>query len=725
MANSNKLDFTKLKASWTKYDAVQVIEIIANNDLSAYLSGNKLVDKPILKSVLSLDVNNNNLPYYWEAIYSHTKQLRLFGLVAALFTHHNNVKRFSDHYSKKGQLCGVFINDAKDKMSTNIRSALVVAGASLENYRRSNEVPFDFSALFENGDVGILMKDLLKDRLIKIGYTREQLDSDNDFVKYCQKYDFITALALHKNQFERWIKGESITSEEIFKFSQLSIYKETPLLRINQWMNEWDDIDFKSPLRNKPKPVFYMFSIDARLLKRIADVHRRKIDGSRSKDTSIQRRRNDQRIEEIRKYIDGGFPWSTINRSEQKSSDYEDLKMPGLLPTAIIANILGEGEKRDGKTLNSVDRIVIEDEKGKQPKLIIPDHIFEQNDNWNPDLKPIEIIDGQHRLWAFDESQNLSGNYELPVIVFDNLDRAWQAYLFYTINIKPVKINTSLGFDLYPLLRTQSWLEKSKDGLLAYRETRAQEIVESLWSYPNSSWYQRINMIGDSAGLVMSQAAFIRALVNSFFKRSKGLYGDVFDKIQYKVLNWNRAQQAGFIIILWNKIAEAVKICDEEWASSLRQESDSSQSFSTEMQLDLAYTNKNSFLTRDQGVRGILSFANDFFYITANNNDIDFNSFVWVDELDDRNIEKESIDKAIEIFNSNNNLMKLIEDFSNVICKVDWRTSTAMFENDIDRSIQMKYRGSGGYAEFWRELYKAFKGSNNPLISKYINQITA
>ncbi|MFJ1288495.1 hypothetical protein, partial [Acinetobacter baumannii] len=70
--------------------------------------------------------------------------------------------------------------------------------------------------------------------------------------------------------------------------------------------------------------------------------------------------------------------------------------------------------------------------------------------DWNPDLKPIEIIDGQHRLLAFDESDDYDGDFELPVVAFYDLDITWQAYLFYTINIKPKKINTSLAFDLYP-----------------------------------------------------------------------------------------------------------------------------------------------------------------------------------------------------------------------------------------------------------------------------------
>ena len=721
----SKIDFSRLKTSWTKYDVVQVIEIINNKELDPYLNNSKKINKPVLRAILSLDVNNDQLPHYWGKIYYYPKQLKIFSLIASLFTHHSNIKKFADKYSKKGQLGGEFKVDAHDKVSTNIRSALVVSGASLENYRRQPIVPYDFSALFENGETGLLMKDLLKDRLSKIGYSKDNLNADTEFVKLCQKHDFIAALGMHKTQFERWTKGHAIdTSKEVFKFSQLIIYKEITMLRINQWMNEWGDIDFKSPLRRKPDPVFYMFSIDARLLKKLSDVHRRKSVGKRVADISVQRQKNDFRIEEISKYIEGGFPWSTISKQEQKLPENEDLKMPGLLPTAIIANILGEGEVRNGLTIDKKDRISIEDFEGKPAKLKIPSHIFE-DDHWNPALKPIEIIDGQHRLWAFDENQNLSGNYELPVIAFNNLDRAWQAYLFYTINIKPVKINTSLGFDLYPLLRTQRWLEKSKDGLLAYRETRAQEIVEALWNFPGSSWYKRINMIGDSPGLVMSQAAFIRAIVNSFFKKSKGLYADVIDS-NYKVLDWNRAQQSAFLVILWNSISDAVKDCKKPWAEKLREDSESNQSFENTLSLDLAFTSKNSFLARDQGVRGILSFANDLFYVAANSTDIDFNSFIWEDDLDESTISNESITSAISLFERNTILSGLVNEFAKLVCNIDWRTSTALFEeNDPQREIQMKYRGSGGYSEVWKALYKTFNESKDSLIKKYLIQIPA
>src|SRR5439155_23557944 len=121
---------------------------------------------------------------------------------------------------------------------------------------------------------------------------------------------------------------------------------------------------------------------------------------------------------------------------------------------------------------------------------------------WIPkSLEPFEIIDGQHRLWAFDEAigeGELPGDFELPVVAFHGLDIGWQSYLFWSINVSPKRINPSHAFDLYPLLRAQDWLETFSE-LKIYREARAQEITELLFIHPRSVWHQRINMLGESA----------------------------------------------------------------------------------------------------------------------------------------------------------------------------------------------------------------------------------
>lgn len=436
----------------------------------------------------------------------------------------------------------------------------------------------------------------------------------------------------------------------------------------------------------------------------------------------------EKRSQEIRRYVQGGFPWSTLSDSVKNSPENEHLKMPGILPTAIVANILGPDEKRGNNKLRLEDLITIENANNGLSYLQIPDGVFREN--WDPDLKPIEIIDGQHRLMSFDETEIIDGNYEVPVVAYFNLDRTWQAYLFYVINIKPKKINTSLGYDLYPLLRTQNWLENSKDGLAVYRETRAQELVEALWIYDQSPWHNRINMLGSNEGNNMSQAAFIRALSDTYLKRSlrkpiSGLFADVLSGKNFEEIKWVRAQQAAFLILMWEQIALNASKGEQIWAQKLIGENnelvlfDTDKNSSSSVRINDAFLSKNSMLSRDQGVTGISMFTNDLFFVAANQfNDFDFNEVEWKGDIDERQIEMNSIDIAIEQFRKSA-INGLIKTVTKELMRFDWRMPTADFDDENQKELQKKFKGTGGYREVWRDLLKLFKGSDDEKIRRY------
>lgn len=717
---SSTVNIRKLNSSWTKYDIVKLVDIDSFDDLQEYISGVESIDSPVLRSFLGVKKLTDPLPSFWEQISKYPQFLKLFALIAAITTHHSTLTRMS-RFADKGNMKGTYIYE-KGKEFTNLRSALVVSGAALQKDRRSEKVPYSFSSLFESGEMGKIVKSLLENRLLKAGYSKEELKKNSFFYEACDKANMISALTLKKSQFKKWMEGSPLTiDEEVFSIKKLQAYSRIPMLRVNQWMNEWDDIDFdEEELRRKPKPYFYTFNIDARLLKRLSDVHARNTDRK-----SPQRKRSDRRVQEISNYIEGGFPWSTLSSEQQKMDEHVKLKMPGLLPTAIILNILSPDEIRNGCQIKKEDCLTIEDKiknkeeygKGKNepfPTLIIPDRVFDEE--WDPELKPIEIIDGQHRLWAFEETQNFNGNYELPVVAFDNLDRAWQAYLFYTINIKPVRINTSLGFDLYPMLRTQKWLETSKDGVLAYRESRAQELIELLWRYPQSPWHNRINMLGESGGSSMSQAAFVRTLIHSFFRQTKGLFASNFMNNDKQVLIWNRAQQAAFLILIWQSIYDKLQEAENlEWADKIREKYQVTES-------DPAFVGKESFLARDQGVRPLMVFTNDYFFTMMDREHFDLNKFIWTREMDERVVSDESIDLALEIFREDGDFVEYINSFAKTIINVDWRTPSAT-EDEEERKRQLIYRGSGGYAEYYSEIKNVFLERGDENIRNIVNEI--
>jgi len=709
-----KPDITKLKTSWTKYDAVQMIDIIGNDELTDRERLMEQINHSVLKAYIGIDSNDEDIPEYWlELIKKFPKERKLFAMLAAVFTHYENISDFADEYATTN-MGGVFKIGDGGKHQTNLRSALVESGAALTSFRRKQEVPYSFAKIYEQADIGKLFKQLLIDRLSRIGYTTSAIQSD--FYQICYSLNFHKAISLQKGQFKSWLEGKPIFQIKEFKYDLSGFqdqYRKNQCIQLYQWLTDWNDVDYTLPMRRKPDDHFYLLKMDIRILKRISDVHRRKANKPSSEETNVQRALREDRSIEIKNFVHLGFPMSTLGERDKNNTENQALRMPGFLPSAILVNIIGPGEKRGNTTMQEKDLITISHENG-HPYINIPNEVF--SSNWSPELKPLEVIDGQHRLWAFDETEPINGSFEVPVIAYYNLDRAWQAYLFYVINIKPKKINTSLGYDLYPLLRTQEWLENSKDGLKVYRETRAQELVEALWKYPESPWCNRISMLGEEASYI-SQNAFIRALRDSYFRTSRrsinGLFTGVIEN-KNQELNWVRAQQAGFVIMLWDEIAkslslEVTKTGELPWVDDLRSEQFSLSTQERELDLDKSFVSKNSNLSRDQGVTGISLFSNDFFYILATQPNIDLNSIEWDIEIDERQIEIESIDLAINKFIAHP-VYTYVQFFAKEAIKLDWRTSP-------------RYRGSGGYKEVYKDLLAIFVKSENEAIKGIADQL--
>jgi DGQHR domain-containing protein len=503
---------------------------------------------------------------------------------------------------------------------------------------------------------------------------------------------------------------------------------EINAIKVNQWLNDWNDIQFVKN-RKKPQPFFFVFSINANTLKRLSKVYPRKADDKRNTEVGVQRKHDPERSEKIRQYVFGGFPWSDLSEAKRNSNEFSDLKMPGWLPTAIIANILSPNTTRGGQKIKSEDLISVKDERGNS-KILLPQN--SNNKNWSPEVPPIEIIDGQHRLWAFEKDEELDGNFELPVVAFYDLDVSWQAYLFYTINIKPKKINPSLAFDLYPILRVQDWLERSPDGAFVYKETRAQELVEALWSFESSPWKNRINMLGEKyeKGTVMStitQAAFIRNLIATFIKTTTtknlgGLYGAALK--DGNLLFWNRTQQAAFLIFAWELMQNKIKDSKEEWAKSLRAYYKSPQGklYEDELQgLDPAFSSKLSLLATDQGVRGFLHIINDMLYFESDK--LNLNSIQSADEIKEDRIDHLDLQKALTTFRKSTKIKDYIESIAEELSKFDWRTASTEGLTTSQRQKQMIYKGSSGYKEIRTELLKILVASKKQTISNSASSI--
>lgn len=475
-------------------------------------------------------------------------------------------------------------------------------------------------------------------------------------------------------------------------------------MKVRQWLPEWDGVHFdEEQFQRKPDDHFYLLSMPARDLRRLAGVHRRDVSKPRTGDTNVQRRHDVARSNEIARFVRDGYPLSTMSPGRRANAGRVSLRKPGWLPSSLIVNIMVAGDTRGELELRGPDAVTIRDADGDTAQAFYPKSWH--TDGWRPEgAHPIEVIDGQHRLWAFDEDEEL--DFELPVVAFFNLDISWQAYLFWSVNIKPKRINSSLAFDLYPLLREQSWLTAG-EGAAVYRETRAQELTEALWAAPESPWYRRINMLGDTGVRLqqpVTQAAFVRSLTSTFVRpwsTARTMVGGLFGGLEVTGedgagLSWTRAQQAGFLVLLWRELELAIAASDADWAISLRENTDD---LGLEVDVDPAFASPYSLLASDQGVRPILSLFNDLFYVRHR----DLGLRGYVDDEVEENLNIRAVSSWVEDWAKSS-----IAEFAGAACEslatYDWRSSKAPSLTTEQRRWKLAFRGSGGYKELRFQL---------------------
>ena len=483
--------------------------------------------------------------------------------------------------------------------------------------------------------------------------------------------------------------------------------KPVPALKVRQWLVDWNEIHWDSgEHRAKPQPWFYQFSMAAADLKALSGIYARTTDRTTaSEDLGIQRRHEKGRSDEIQRFVKFGYPWSALSEGKRNSGNFDDLRQPGWLPTSIVVNILTPEDTRRGQSVSTSDLVEVEDSGNGVARVLLPESF--KSKGWRPEnIHPIEVIDGQHRLWAF-ETQELKGDYELPVVAFVGLGLSWQAYLFYTINIKPKKINASLAFDLYPLLRTEEWLSKF-EGHAIYRETRAQELVDLLWSHPESPWYHRINMLGEggSRGLMVTQAAWVRSLLASFVKswegpqvRIGGLFGTTVG--QHKtVLSWNREDQAAFLIVMGQMIKNAIEERNDPWIEALRGQEPPSLFQEVEKDPDPAFFGQNTLMNQDQGIRILLQIVNDLCFVQAD----ELALYEWDGGEQEEEERHAQIDASIRSLTEQKKIIAFLKDLSESLATYDWRASSGPGLTEEERTRKAAFRGSGGYRELRRDV---------------------
>lgn len=484
-----------------------------------------------------------------------------------------------------------------------------------------------------------------------------------------------------------------------------------PALIVNQWLKEWDEVNFfPAPPRGKPKKHFYVLSMSAYKLKKLSGIYRRDPDKLPADDEGIQRRHDPERSAEILRYITDGFPLSRINPQRLVDrSEIPSLRMPGWIPGAVVANVLADTDERgpNRQMPAKSDLVTVEDGNEGLSTFLLPDG-FEAED-WAPRIHPIEIIDGQHRLWALEESDSELGlwesnlneelkSLEIPVVAFHGLDRTWQAYLFYTINQLPKKVDQSLVFDLYPLLRDQEWLERI-EGPEVYRNSRAQDLVIVLWSHPESPWNGRILRHGGRIKGQVTQASFIRSLVASFIKtydsgRIGGLFG-AYRGTHDAELGWSREQQSAFLIVVWKQLSKAIVDSSDEWAKFLRKRAADDDVPDAKLPT-IPFDGPDTLLATDQGCRVFMFIVNDVIKHYQDNGLIDISTFRWARRA--RENDEAAVTRAIEDMRKQiPKTLAIVQQLCSSLASFDWRVSSSLPPSSPERDRQASFRGSSGY----------------------------
>jgi hypothetical protein len=137
-----------------------------------------------------------------------------------------------------------------------------------------------------------------------------------------------------------------------------------------------------------------------------------------------------------------------------------------------------------------------------------------------------------------------------------------------------------------------------------------------------------------------------------------------------------------------------VKSSADGWAEKLRSENVEQKAKAAD---DPAFTGPFTLLNQDQGVRAVLHITNDL-------------AFVRNEELGLRKwgTDTQGDDEIKMITNAIASMPKQISEFlallTEGLAEFDWRSANAPGLSEHERLTKLVYRGSGGYAEFRRQL---------------------
>lgn len=225
----------------------------------------------------------------------------------------------------------------------------------------------------------------------------------------------------------------------------------------------------------QPVGKSYLCSVSAQKLLEICTFDFRQIEENNGVKMflGIQRELDKKRVKDIRKYI----------ATEDAS-----------FPTSIVISV----DERCAELVDQDDQILLRLRSYEDPESIADSVPFRGI---------ATIIDGQHRLAAFKDSEI---DWTLSVNIFVGIDEGTRAMIFSKVNLAQTKVNRSLVYDLFGLDRDRS------------PEKTAHEITVLLNDLEESPFFERIKRLGSATdgvfGETLSQATVVKGILELLSK---------------------------------------------------------------------------------------------------------------------------------------------------------------------------------------------------------------
>jgi hypothetical protein len=233
-------------------------------------------------------------------------------------------------------------------------------------------------------------------------------------------------------------------------------------------------------------------------------------------------------------------------------------------------------------------------------------------------------------------------------------------------------------------------------------------------------------MLGEKGNRDVRQAAWVRALLNTFISPYEGsrrpiggLFGAPAGRDE-EVLDWTREQQAAYLIFAWSQVERAVVGTRASWTPMLRREAkneaeanDEPRDTVEEARRLAPFVSRFSLLATDQGLNGILALTNDLAYLAADELELATWRAGEASEVSDQGAVSEHLEEI-----ARQPVAKLLTEIADAITDFDWRTSGAPNLTDEERRRASVFRGTGGYKELRLQLHEHAVASGSKRVSR-------